>query len=275
MEAAREATRLAHASGDVEVLLGALLARGFTAFEVGKLDEAAEQLSTARSRASEAGRAFKTCQAKHALAWVALSRSDEQRASALLQDTLEAAREAGYRSLAAQCINGLAELARFHGDAPEARERYRRYGELKREMNSPYEVAISHLNLAQAELMAARFPAAVDHLDDAERQLDDLSKLDSKIHLLRVARLTHAAGTDDGSTFDDLLSTYADGWPEDARLIKDHPWLVEMAGDYAADADDPDRARKAWRLARDLWNQLDDDASADQVTEKLDALTDR
>ena len=45
--------------------------------------------------------------------------------------------------------------------------------------------------------------------------------------------------------------------PEDARVVKDHPWLLEMAGGDAAEAGEPERARRAGRLARDLWSQLD------------------
>ena len=273
-DAAREASRSANACGDPTRLVDARLERAWANYYLGHLDDSRDQFSAAHRQASEAGDDFKAHLSRIGLGWVAMSRGAEDRASALFEQTLHAARDAGYRILEAMCLNGLGEMARFRHNTERARERYRRYGELKRELNQPEGVAVSALNLAQVELMAAHFPEAAEHLTDAERQLDALARRDSKAHLLRIARLTHAAGVRSWSTFDALLASYSDGWPDDAKLIKDHPWLLQLAGDYAAEAGDDERARKAWHLARDLWNQLGDDEAAADLAAKLDAPTD-
>lgn len=43
-----------------------------------------------------------------------------------------------------------------------------------------------------------------------------------------------------------------------------------MAGDYAADGDRSDRARRAWQVTRDLWKQLDDEQAAARVDAQLE-----
>ena len=43
-----------------------------------------------------------------------------------------------------------------------------------------------------------------------------------------------------------------------------------MAGGYAAEADQPERARRAWRLARELWESLDDREAVERLEELVD-----
>ena len=54
-------------------------------------------------------------------------------------------------------------------------------------------------------------------------------------------------------------------------MVNDYAWLVEMAGDYAAEADERERAERAWRLARELWNRLENERAAEEIDEKLSA----
>lgn len=270
-EATREACRLAKASDDDTGLVRALRSRSWAAYNLGNLDEAEEHMEAARAHATEAGLDYQALRSQEGLGWIAMGRSHEERASTLLEEALDGARQAGYRSLEADCLNGLGEMARFRGDDDEARERYRQYGELNREVTDPYGIAMAAVNLAQVELMAGSFTEASRHLNDAERRLDELAHCDSRRHLLRASRLTRAAGEEDWSRFDNCLSHYSDGWPEDARLIKDHPWLLEMAGDYAAEAAECERAREVWQLARELWQELGDGTAASEVAEKLDS----
>jgi hypothetical protein len=126
------------------------------------------------------------------------------------------------------------------------------------------------LNLAQVELMDGRFDAAREEFEEAARLLEELSMTAGWIDLIRLVELTLAAGTETWSAFDEQYAAYGDGWPKEARLIKDHPWLLEMAGDYAAEADEAGRARRLWTLSRELWGRLDDEEAARRVGQKLD-----
>jgi len=134
----------------------------------------------------------------------------------------------------------------------------------------PYAVAIADLNLGQVELLAGRFDLAAEHLERSERRLEEMSARSGRIHLFRLARLAHGAGTGNWTRFDELLAPYRHGWPEDARLVGDHPWLLEMTGGYAYEAGETERARRVRQLARELWDELGDQQAVDRLDELLD-----
>ncbi|MFB6351892.1 MAG: SAM-dependent chlorinase/fluorinase, partial [Bradymonadaceae bacterium] len=163
-------------------------------------------------------------------------------------------------------------IARFQGHADTAKNRYRRYGEIARESHLLTEVATSHLNLAQVELMSGRFEAAERQLREAERRYEQLSRESEKTDLRKLARIVLGAGRGEWSRVDEIFGAYADGWPEGAALEKDHPWLLEMAGDYAAEAGEDEWARQTWQLARDLWADLEDEAAVGRVLDKIDRI---
>ncbi|MFB6372203.1 MAG: hypothetical protein ABEN55_03600 [Bradymonadaceae bacterium] len=131
-------------------------------------------------------------------------------------------------------------------------------------------MAISILNLAQVDLMGEDFEKAGARLDEAERRFTAIGPMGGRRHSVRTARLVWAAGTDSWTTLDELWEPLADGWPDGADLLRDYPWLLEMAGDYAADAGQRERAERLWRLAGDLWEQLDADGATERIADKLE-----
>jgi serine/threonine protein kinase/tetratricopeptide (TPR) repeat protein len=268
--AGRMATARATASGDAMALFRALFMWGCTEFESGHLDAAENHFSELRRRASERHERPAQLDAQRMLAWIWMSRGFEERAAALFEQTRREARRAGFQAIQVSCHNGLGEVARFGGRADAARRHYRRFGRLFRELGNTRPVAASHLNLAQVELMDGRFDAAREELEEAARLLEELSMTVGWIDWIRLVELTLAAGTETWSVFDELYAAYGDGWPTEARLTKDHPWLMEMAGDYAAEADEAHRARQVWTLSRELWGRLDDEEAARRVGQKLD-----
>ena len=272
LEAARDAIRRglppARASGNPEVLNDVLRESGWTEYLCGNLDEAESRLTEARSVARNAGYRLGEIWTQRNLGWVALGRGEEARASRLFEHCLQESRQGGFRSLEAQSLNGLGEISRYAGDAEEARRHYRRYCEMARELHLPEEVATGHLNLAQVELLAGRFDAVDRHLA-RNRQVWDKIDRDMKRRLIIPVRLTRAAGTGEWSTFDDLLAAFTDDRETHEALFEDYPWLLEMAGDYAAEAGERERARRVWRLAGELWEELDDEEAAERVAEKM------
>lgn len=269
-EAVRKATELGRQSGNVSELVEALYQWGWLEYFRGNLDEAENHCFEAYVLASDAGEQYQKLKAYRPMAFIAMSRSEDAQARRLLIRSLEESRRAGYRGMETTCLNGLGEIARFNGDAEEARARYRRFGQLGRELHLPECVASSHLNLAQVELMARQFAAADRHLQKAEEEYEKIARKSDRIHLLRLAHATLAAGTGDWSRFDELSANYADGWPEDAGVIKDYPWLLEMAGDCAAESGERERAERMWPLARELWNRLGDAEARERVNDKLE-----
>ena len=264
------AVTAARAADDDDALASMLISAGWTRFLNGSLDDAETCYAEARRIAAAAGNTFREMHAKRGLASVAYSKGDFSKASMLFEDLLDQSRAAGYRWLEANTLNGLGELARFGGNAERARTLYQRYLTLNRELNFPKDVASAHINLGQVALLARRFDEAADQLDEAETKFDELEQTASMANLIRLGRLAGAAGTARWTDFDRHLEPYADGWRADAQLIRDHPWLVEMAGDYADEQGESERSRRAWRLARRLWERLDDGDAAARVATKLD-----
>lgn len=235
----------------------------------GNLEESARSFSEGSDQARKAEAPYWEAYAQYGLAWVKLAGGETAGARALFENVLESSGEAGFRELGAECLNGLGDLDRYAGDADGARDYYRQKCERAREMSRPAEEATARLNLVQVELMDGHFEDAAERLREAERGLRQTGRSGRHPDIIRLCRLVHAAGTDDFAAFDQEWARYDEGWPEEASLVRDHPWLLEMAGDHAADGGARNRAERVWRLGRELWAELGDDAAVERVDEKL------
>jgi tetratricopeptide (TPR) repeat protein len=241
---------------DPIALLNHLYGSGWLEYSVGEYDAANGRYREALQLAVEHGDLYRELRLRRVIAWVHVARGEIEQAIRIFEETLETARTDGQPSTVLGSLNGLAEIARFEGEAA-------------RELNKRGTVANFHLNLAQVELLDGRFEKARAQLREADRGFGELSRRGNVEHLLRLIRWTLAAGTGDWSRYDEIADHYADEWPDGARRIKDHPWLLEMVGDYASEAGHPRRARTAWQLAYAPWDHLGDDESTRRVMEKL------
>ncbi|MFB6375385.1 MAG: hypothetical protein ABEN55_20225, partial [Bradymonadaceae bacterium] len=84
----------------------------------------------------------------------------------------------------------------------------------------------------------------------------------------------HSAGLGDQPRFSSFWNVLRDGWPDDWRLIKDHPWLLTVAGRYAEESDWDRQAREVWELTRDLWERLGDEEAVERIDERLSESAD-
>jgi tetratricopeptide (TPR) repeat protein len=264
-EVARKAVEAARRADAPRALIYALSELGWVEQGLGHLDRAERHRREVYRLASDEGDHLQATISRANRAWIALARGDDRRARDLFEAVLEESRRDGLPSLTLDCINGLGDLAYFAGDAERAREYQHRMRRLGRETGRPISAPNSHLNLAIVEVMDGRFERGAEHLGEARSGLETLSHLASNRHVVRLIELALAAGTGNWSTLDDRFAPYADGWPDDSRCTRDHPWLLEMAGD----SDQPDRAARTWRLARDLWHRLDHPDAADRVARRL------
>ncbi len=267
----QHAVDLARDCGDEDLLLNALTGLGWTEEFSGELDSAEARFTEALRRATNAGGyPYWEMEARRGLAWNAVSRGKHRRATALFEGIVEQSRDAGYRYIEASALNGLGEIARYRGDSERARFCYQRYRELSREVNRAADVAASYLNLGHIELMAGQFDAASEQFVQAQKRFKSIGLEGSVVQdHFRIVGLTSAAGLEEWSQFDSILESYADGWPEGAKLEVDIPWLLEMAGDYAANSGERERASRVWDFARELWERLDNEEAAERLAEKL------
>ena len=267
-ECARRAVERAESAGAHDVRTGALLTLGWAERVRGRLDDAERHIEQARKQSKGQEEHYSQLQTRRELALISIDRGEEQQAVETFAELLEESQRHGYRAMEVLCLNALGEYSRFRGDAASARDYYRRFRRGARELNRMLDLALSYINLALVELMDRKFEVAAEQLEEAEHRLSKATDASARANLLRAARLALAAGTGDWPTYDDILRCYADGWPEDARLIRDHPWLLEMAGDYAHRADQLKRGARAWDLAERLWRRIDDRDAAQRVAEK-------
>lgn len=180
------------------------------------------------------------------------------------------AAEEGFLFIEAQALNDLGDRARYAEHFSEARRYYRRYRRRSRELAQPRLIAIADLNRAQVELGAGRLAEAEEILEAAEQRLEEVGFKESRRGLTRLTHLVLAAGEGDRARLDALWEPLTDGWPEEWRLIDDHPWLLKTAADYAERAGWDDAARAIWRLARNLWRQLGEESRAIHVERRLE-----
>ena len=96
--------------------------------------------------------------------------------------------------------------------------------------------------------------------------------IDEKADLMTLTSVALAAGRRDWTEFDERLAPYQGAWPSKAALERDHPWLLEHAGQYAREAGRPERARLAWNIARRLWERLGRRQEAARVSRWTESL---
>ena len=266
---ADEAIRRARQGNDEAVLIRALNRSAGLEQYCGAFDAAERRYTESLRRVDATDHTSEQWTAAWGLAWIELNRGDFDSADRHFQQLLEEARETGLPHREMKAIKCLGEVARHEGDARRAREYYRRFAELGRELNQPFSVAIALENRAMTELMAGQFDAAGQLRHKAQRMFVETGRLEQAAESMRLCRLVESAGLQNWSTFDEIIARYADGWPRGGNLERDPPWLAEMAGDYAAEADEPERATRAWRLALTLWEAHGDRKSAADVARKL------
>ena len=194
---------------------------------------------------------------------------DADAAGELLERVQQEAAAAGYLVIEAVTLNDLGEEARFGGRYSEARRYYRQYLTLVRQLSRPVLELLGRLNLGQIALRTGALDRSADHLKEAEDLLEAVGARDRRdiVHLLHLGQ---AAGTEDRSTFAERWEPLADGWPEDWRLIDDHPWLLETIGEYAEEAGWAEEAREVWRLGAELREELGDEEAAERLRGRVE-----
>lgn len=260
---------LARAASATALLSKNLRKLGWVECESGNLDRSDELHSEALEAALRTDNPYLPAATRRNMAWLALSRGERDRSRELFEEVLAESREAGLRALELPCLNGLGELAKFDGAAESARSYYRRFQRLARELDRPAYLAVCYLNLGQVDLLAGDCGSAAHSIRRADSRFEELGQRDQFARSLDFARLAHAACAGDWRRFDEILDRQL-GEKDDVRIVKDHPWLVEMAGDYSADAGERDRARRAWQFARNLWRNLGDETATERTAKKLE-----
>lgn len=230
------------------------------------------QVERALAEARRAGSTYLELNASSLHAVLLGAIGEHERAKHRLEQLRHKASEFGYRGLEGQALNSLADRARLSGRPERARRLYREAIPILRELGDRYFDALVSVNLALVELQVGDLEAADQRLVRSEKAIAAVGADDAHRDLLRFAHLAWAAGTGDWDEFDELWSAYETGWPDDGRLVEDHPWLLEIAGEFCCEHGRLDLARRTWRLAAHLARRLDDSETVDRLERRVDDL---
>lgn len=162
----------------------------------------------------------------------------------------------------------LGDLARFSSDHQRARKLYREYRIRTSAVGNIIAEMCGLLNLAQLELEVGNFEQARRFLIDAE-VLQERSSGQFYDSLFKCAWTALHCATAEWSEADEILKVFAGGWPEHRAVVKDQPWLLELAAGHAEEAGCEDRARSLLNLARDVWTRLGADDAVLRIDDKL------
>ena len=264
-EQVRRAVACARQAESRRTLVEALMESGAVELERRQFDAAERDYEEAASHADDPRLRHHRMTARRCIAGVAIARGDDARAADLLEPLIDANRETGYAFLEMGCVNDLGELARRRGDAERARRLYRRCGQLARELDRPHGLVISRISLGLVELMDRRFDAAEARFREAEALLDDSRRKEQWENYLCAPYLTLAAGRGDWGRFDRLLERLIRERSDFVILDRAQAWVLELAVEYAAEADEEERARAVRRVAVDVWEDLGDEEAAASV----------
>lgn len=270
IDCARRAASRAEKADDDRRRALALAEWGWGALQAGNLEAAERRGREAHRCASKVGYAQVQLHAQWLLATIEMTRGNDEASRELFETLLEECRRTGNRKFETAATNGLGELARFGGDAEAARRYYAEFRRASREVHRSNNVAVADLNLAQVEVMAGCWERSARKLRQAKRKFEATGTFGDLSDLLELTDLARAAGCEEWGRVDELLRRYVDGWPDEGRLIKDYPWIVEIAGEYAADAGASGRAEQIWELACELWEQLGDEEEAERIRRKME-----
>lgn len=249
--------------GDRALQADVLMAIGRLNIDQGQLDDAVTTLDDARRHASAAGLEPLEAQCWQLLGRVAKQQGDPALAMVRFTDALSVFERTGDRWGMASCTNELGEISRLQGDIDGAEVHYRDALHRMEELGAD-NVHIVRINLAMVMFAQHRGDAARPLVERAlmafeatqQRQMIGIT------HLLLTAC---AAAESDWTGWDVHLNAGRDLIRTTRYVEQDIALIARMAGDLATEAGWVDRARGAWKLARDQWLALDRPDEAAEV----------
>lgn len=248
---------------------------GWVAYDAGNLDSAQQHFERARTLLQESGTSYDALWLDGPLGWIDIIRGRHKRAKSRFETMLENARERGFRPFESYALIALGDMARFHGDLFTAERMYRHSRALESQMGFVNGEINVLLNLAQTALKAGDFSTTQDLLQQAQalETPDSQSEFQLRFDCIYCALW---CGLGKWSRFDECFKPYTDGsWSDDWRLLKDHPWVLEIAGELAAQSNKTERATRLWELTRKLWERLGDTEAVERLDRRLDDMLQR
>ncbi|MGM0559190.1 MAG: serine/threonine-protein kinase PknK [Myxococcota bacterium] len=263
-----EAVAAARRHGDPSLIGQAHHRLGWLYYTVPDLPESKHQFELALEYAESAGNPFRIAFSRSGLLNIQVELGEFERVFDAAEELLEQVRARGYTSIEDSLVNVLGEATKFTGDFETALEHYQSSEALARTLGDQRRRVFAVIN--QAIVHAAT--------GDRVATRRTLSRIDSYLSqpayqrlsaIIGLVRLSSAAADGDDAGFDTLLARFDDAWLDGQYLYRDCAWLAEIAGEYIEQHGHDERARKARRLARRLYERLGDEAAVERLAEHV------
>ena len=233
-------------------------------------DRAEQLFSRARRIFAKTGNEAKILATDAELGWLAFLSGDVDRAEELATDVRERASDRRQRFEQARAWNLLGEIARRRGNWRVARARYEEARQRFAECGSR-NALILELNLAQIRIAAGEYARARPQLQSLGDRLPD-NGLSHKLTAIHIGLAACALAREDGAEVDRRIDEAHDHLARHGFRESSQAWLAERAADIAVDTGEHDRAGRLLDIARRIWDDLEESASVEATTERIEAL---
>lgn len=204
--------------------------------------------------------------------WILVARGRYRQAQRRFDKLLKHSKQKGIRTIS-KVHTGLGDVARFQGDYDAALHHYNRAFDIAEATERQPAIVTALTNLALTTVAMGRFEQTRELLDRLGSHSTPDSDEKRYLVVLRCCiRLATAAGQRDWATFDEHFQMFADGWPSEFYVARDHPWLMELIAEFCTEADQPGRTSSLLELAGTLWERIGDDEAVERINRRLEAL---
>lgn len=248
-----EATELYERAGDEQGRWEAEATLGWVLRQAGDNDEAQKRIRRAVERLETFEGDAGAVKPKNWLATTYLATQEYEKAREILDDVHEDIRRAGLRSAELQEWNLRGEIARFQGGWRRAKRAYERARELAVQ-SGERSLSVIELNLAQIDMADGRYRRAEREFERAGEELEEAG-MAGRLPRVRIGLAACAAGREDWEAFDRRLEEVEEKAVGEGVRSYDDPWLAEFVAELAEEGGEMERARRAWTLVANLWEQ--------------------
>jgi tetratricopeptide (TPR) repeat protein len=170
----------------------------------------------------------------------------------------------------AVCVNDLAEAARWQGKLERAEAGYRRALGIYENIGSRDDV-ITDVNLGLVLLTRERYDEARKVFIDGAKSCEEVGRL-GFLGAVHTALLCCAAKAEDWDAYDDHYERASSLLSSTALVDADIAWPAQLAGDIAQESKQRERASKAYQLARQQYQALNDHERVSEIEAALATL---
>lgn len=246
------------------------LGRGWQTVFKGELNKGRAFLEKAFELAEQIGAKHEAAQSLHGMASASRLKGDWDLAWDIMQDVRARYEDMGSRERIAAAISDTAEITRLRGEYEEAEKQYLEAARMFRTIGGLNE-SIALGNAAMCQLARGETEKANRNLLK-EKERAKAEKTWGHLFVVRCLLLACAASLSNWKQFDGEINALAELRKKTQYVDIDIGWAAQLAGQWASEKGELDRAGGAYELAHKSWSAMGDVAKTDEVKQLLKEL---